>query len=129
MTPKHLRFIYVFEFLIAVIAIFTAWSEVGGQAALDLMHWGCKFGLGFGLAITIVGYTAAVVSSESIWSMRTSRWLALGLVLLLSMGVVTYYSALPEDTGDTNDDQENVTSNHSEVVKPALPRAFVREPV
>jgi len=40
MTPKHLRFIYVFEFLIAVIAIFTAWSEVGGQAALDLIQCG-----------------------------------------------------------------------------------------
>lgn len=129
MTPKHLRFIYVFEFLIAVIAIFTAWSEVGGQAALDLMQWGWKFGLGLGLAAAIVGYTAAVVSSESIWSLRTSRWLALTLVLLLGMGVVTYYYYLQEDTGDTNDEQDNVTSYHSEIVKPALPRVFVRERV
>jgi hypothetical protein len=50
-------------------------------------------------------------------------------VLLLSIGVVTYYYYLQEDTGDTNDDQENVTSYHSEIVKPALPRVFVREPV
>jgi hypothetical protein len=129
MTPKHLRFIYVFEFLIAVIAIFTAWSEVGGQAALDLMQWGWKFGLGFGLAVTIVGYTAAVVSGESIWTMRTSRWLALTLVLLLGMGIVTYYYYLQEDTGDTNDEQDSVTSYRSEIARPPLPRIFVWERV
>lgn len=129
MTPKHLRLIYVFEFLISVIAIFTAWSEIGGQAALDLMHWGWKFGLGLGLAAVIVGYTAALVSSESVWTMRTSRWLALILVLLLGIGVVTYYYYLQEDTGETNDEQDNVTSYQSQAVRPPLPRLLMREHV
>jgi hypothetical protein len=61
--------------------------------------------------------------------MRTSRWLALTLVMLLGMGVVTYYYYLQEDTGDTNDEQDNVTSFDFHIVKPALPRVFVRERV
>ncbi len=54
MTKKLLRLVYAFEFLIALIAIFTAWSEIGGQAALDLMHWGWKLGLSIALAFAIV---------------------------------------------------------------------------
>ena len=42
MAPKYLRLAYMVEFFIAVLAVFTAWSEIGGQAALDLMPWGWK---------------------------------------------------------------------------------------
>lgn len=103
MTQKLLRLVYVFEFLIAVIAIFTAWSEIGGQAALDLMHWGWKLGLGTALAFAIVAYTAAAVASDNIWNLRSARWLTIMVVLMLVIGVVTYYYALLADTTDTEE--------------------------
>ncbi len=102
MTQKLLRLVYAFEFLIAVIAIFTAWSEIGGQAALDLMHWGWKLGLSIALAFAIVAYTAAVTAGDSIWSLRSARWLTVVVVLMLLIGVVTYYYALQVDTGESD---------------------------
>ncbi len=103
MTPKLLRLVYAFEFLIALIAIFTAWSEIGGQGALDIMHWAWKLGLGVGLAGAFVAYTAAVVSEESVWSLRSARWLAAVVIVTVAIGVVTYYYALQEDTGEPDE--------------------------
>ncbi|MBV8896619.1 MAG: hypothetical protein JO051_08915 [Acidobacteriaceae bacterium] len=103
MTPRLLRLVYAFEFLIAMVAIFTVWSEVGGQAALDLMHWGWKLGLSVGLASSFVLYTAAVVAEESLWSMRSARWLALMLVIFLGIGAVTYYYGLEAETGESDE--------------------------
>lgn len=103
MTPRLLRLIYAFEFLIALVAIFTAWSEIGGQAALDLMHWGWKLGLSVGLAAALVAYTAAVVSEDSVWTLRSARWLTAVALVILAMGVVTYFYALQEDTGESDE--------------------------
>ena len=105
MTAKSLRLLYVCEFLLALVAIFTAWSEIGGQAALDVMPWGWKFGLGAALAVAIVAYSAAIASADSLWTLRSARWLAAIAVLLVAIGVVTYYYMLedesiePDDTG------------------------------
>jgi hypothetical protein len=103
MTQKLLRLIYAFEFLIALVAIFTTWSEIGGQAALDLMHWGWKLGLSLALAASIVAYTAAVVSEDSVWSFRSTRWLAAIVLVLLAIGVVTYFYVLQVDTGESDE--------------------------
>ena len=103
MNPKLLRFAYTFEFLMALVAIFTAWSEIGGQAALDLMHWGWKLGLSLALAGAIVLYTSAIVTAESIWTLRSTRWLVLIALLMLVIGVVTYYYALQVDTGEPDE--------------------------
>lgn len=103
MTPKLLRLVYAFEFLIALVAIFTAWSEIGGQAALDLMNWGWKLGLSVALAGAIVAYTTAVISEDSIWTMRSARWLTAIVVVTLAIGVVTYYYALQVDTGESDE--------------------------
>ena len=103
MTPRLLRLVYAFEFLIAVIAVFTAWSEIGGQAALDLMHWGWKLGLGLALPWSIVAYTAALAAQQSVWTLRSSRWLTAIVLLLLVMGVITYYYALQVDTGESDE--------------------------
>ncbi|MBV9157442.1 MAG: hypothetical protein JO097_14350 [Acidobacteriaceae bacterium] len=103
MTPKLLRLLYAFEFLVALVAIFTAWSEIGGQAALDLMHWGWKLGFSLTLAAAIVAYTASVVSEDSLWTLRSARWLTAILVLTLAIGAVTYYYALEEDTGESDE--------------------------
>lgn len=107
MTPRYLRIAFISEFLVAVIAIFTAWSEIGGQATLDIMPWGWKCGLALGLAIAVVAYSAALVSGNSVWNARTSKWLALVIILLLAMGVVTYYYVLQTDLGQPADEQDN----------------------
>lgn len=121
MTPKYLRIIFLSEFLVAVIAIFTAWSEIGGQAALDLMPWGWKLGLGMGLAVNFVFYSAAVLTSDSIWNTRSAKWLALMLVLILAMGVVTYYYMLQVENSEPGPDQENsAVSLGLRLVKPKL---------
>jgi hypothetical protein len=107
MTPKYLRIIFLSEFLVAVIAVFTAWSEIGGQAALDVMPWGWKCGLGIGLPVALVAYSAALIGSNSIWNARSAKWLAVIIVLLLAMGVVTYYYVLLIETNDAGQEQEN----------------------
>jgi hypothetical protein len=106
MMPKLLRLALVLEFLVAIIAIFTAWSEIGGQAALDLMPWGWKLGLGLSLAWAVTGYSSALLEHDAVWSTRTARWFSFILIIGLVMGVVTYYYVLQEDTiesggGDT----------------------------
>ena len=103
MTPRLSRIVYAFEFLVALVAIFTVWSEVGGQAALDLMHWGWKLGLSLALAVAFVLYTAALASEESIWTARSARWLAVMLIIFVGMGVVTYYYAMEADAGESDE--------------------------
>ena len=41
-----LRLAYTTQFLIALIAVFVLWSQVGGQSHIDLMPWYFKLGLG-----------------------------------------------------------------------------------
>jgi len=103
MRPKLVRLAYAFEFLVALVAIFTAWSEIGGQAALDLMHWGWKLGLSLALAGAAVAYTAALAADESMWTLRSARWLSAIIVLAAIMGCVTYYYILQEETGDSEE--------------------------
>ena len=100
---RRLRVVYAFEFLLAIIAIFTAWSEIGSQSALDLMHWGWKTGLSFALASAIVGFTAALAASDTFWTLRSARWFMAVLVCLLVTGLVTYYYSLQVDAGDSED--------------------------
>jgi hypothetical protein len=101
MTTRLRRLAYALEFLVAVIAIFTAWSEVGGQNALDLMHWAWKLGLGLAMAGAVVAYTDALVTEPSTWSPRAARRLTALLLLGIIMGAVTYYYALQADeSGD-----------------------------
>jgi hypothetical protein len=103
MRPKILRLAYAFEFLIALVAIFTAWSEIGGQAALDLMHWGWKLGLSLALASAIVAYTAALVSEQSIWNLRSARWLTAIIIVTVVMAGVTYYYLMQEEATDSDE--------------------------
>jgi len=119
MTARLLRVVYAFEFLIALVAIFTAWSEIGGQAALDLMHWGWKLGLSIALAGAIVAYTAALASHESLWNLRSARWLTIIVVVTLVIGVVTYYYALQVDTGES-DETGTISTIRSAILLPLV---------
>jgi hypothetical protein len=114
MTGKLLRFGYVCEFLLAMLVIFTAWSEIGGQAALDLMHWGWKFGFALALSMAIVALTASLVAEDAWLTLRTARWLAAIIALLVAMGAVTYYYSLDEDNGDS-DDPSTISLLHAKV--------------
>ena len=116
-ATKLFRFAYICEFLLALLAIFTAWSEIGGQAALDLMHWGWKLGLSVPLAAAIVAYTAALLSEHAVWSLRSARWLSAIFILLLAMGVVTYYYALQVDNGESEENNGSVSFSY--LVPPA----------
>ncbi|MGA7413508.1 MAG: hypothetical protein WBW33_23745 [Bryobacteraceae bacterium] len=110
MTPKLLRLAYVLEFLVAIIAVFTAWSEIGGQAALDLMHWGWKMGLSLVMAGSIVAYTEAIITEDSLWNPRAARRLTLLLLTGVAMGLVTFYYFMQEDTGDNDEPDGTQTS-------------------
>ena len=66
-----LRLAYATQFLIALVAVFVLWSEVGGQVHLDLMPWYLKLGLGAGAAFAAVKATSAAVSREYAWNSRT----------------------------------------------------------
>jgi hypothetical protein len=96
-----LRLAYATQFLIAVIAIYVLWSQVGGQSHLDLMPWYVKLGLGAGVAIAVVKTTDAAVSQEHAWNGRTLKWFGILLVFLLGCGLASYYCHLYlEDNGD-----------------------------
>lgn len=103
MSVKLLRLVYICEFLIALIAIFSAWSEIGGQATLDLMHWSFKLVFGLGLAGAVVAYSAALVKEDALWTMRSARWLTAIVILICAMGAVTYFYSLQVDAGDSDE--------------------------
>jgi hypothetical protein len=103
MNAKLLRLAYICEFLVAVVAVFTAWSEIGGQAALDVMHWAWKLSFGLALALAIVAFSASFVAEEAWFTLRTARWLAAIVALLVGMGTITYYYSLEEDNGESDD--------------------------
>lgn len=116
MNSKVLRLAYVFEFLLALVAIFTAWSEIGGQAALDLMHWAWKLAFSVLLAGAVVAYTSAIISNESLWTLTSARWLTVIVLLIAGMGIVTYFYAMQADAGQS-DENGTVSFAHP---RPAL---------
>src|SRR5579863_7861500 len=64
MDNRFLRPLLIVEFLIALEAIFTLWSEVGGQYHLDLMFWPWKLGIGVASAGLVVAITANLVRND-----------------------------------------------------------------
>jgi hypothetical protein len=100
-----LRLAYATQFLIAVIAIFVLWSEVGGQSHLDLMPWYLKLGLGGGAAFAAVKATAASVGGPTAWNGRTLKWLGILLVLLVGCGLTSYLVHLYGETDEEDQDQ------------------------
>jgi hypothetical protein len=110
-----LRLAYATEYLIAVIAIFTLWSEVGGQSHLDLMPWYVKLALGAGAALAVVKATSAAVSQKNAWNGRTLKWFGILLVTLLGCGLASYYCHLYlEDDG--GDDQSGGSTSVGQMI-------------
>ncbi|MDR3700378.1 MAG: hypothetical protein P4L56_12120 [Candidatus Sulfopaludibacter sp.] len=101
-----LRLAYTTQFLIALIAVFLVWSQVGGQGHLDIMPWYLKLVLGFGLAYAIVKATICAVSGETAWNGATLKWLGIALAMMLLCGLTTYYYHLYGES-DENDEQDS----------------------
>src|SRR5579863_3612485 len=102
-----LRLAYTTQFLIALIAIFLVWSQVGGQGHLDLMPWYLKLVLSAATAFAIVKATMAAVSRDAAWNGGTLKWFGIMLALLILCGLTTYYYHL---YGETDEDQQDESS-------------------
>ena len=104
-----LRLAYSTQFLIAVIAIFVLWSQVGGQSHLDLLPWWIKLGLGLAAAYGVVRATAASVSGDRAWNGQTLRWLGVTLAVLAVCGYASYYAHMNLEDTDDEDQQADTT--------------------
>jgi len=102
------RLLLALEFLLALVAVFTLWSQVGGQYHLDLMAWYWKLIFGPALAFIVVRATMAAMSGQRAWNLKTLAWLILALALIAMMAAVTYYYHLYEPADE--DDMETQTS-------------------
>ena len=107
-----LRLAYVTQFLIALLAVFFAWSQIGGQSHLDLMPWYLKLLLGGGVAFACVRATAAAVGGKSAWNGGTLKWCGILLALLVGCGLATYYVHVYGEQ-DEQDEEDSVTSQLS----------------
>src|SRR5438477_6936512 len=110
MDRKLLRIVYAAQYLLALIAVFTTWSQVGGQGHLDLMAWYLKLSLGLAIAYAIVRATSAAAGAERGWNGKTLRWIGILAVLAAVAGVITYYYHLYEP-GDEQDEQPTTTQS------------------
>src|ERR1039458_6672035 len=102
------RLAYATLFPIALIAVFTLWSQVGGQSHLDLMPWYLKLGLGGGAAFAAVKATAAAVAGAHSWNAGTLKWIGILLLLLTGCGLASYYCHMYLET-DEEDQPDNGT--------------------
>lgn len=102
-NPSFLRLAYALEFLVALIAIVSMWSEIGGEGHLDLMPWYVKLACIVGLAWCAVRFTAAMVEQQKVWTLRTAAWFAGILLFCIAMAGITYYYHLHEEPDDGDD--------------------------
>jgi hypothetical protein len=105
---RLLRLAYAAEFFLILNAVFTAWSQIGGQGHLDLMPWYWKLALAMGLSFSCVKATAAAVEREQLWNSQTLKWIALVLLMAVLCGLVTYYYHLYEP--EEEESEESVTT-------------------
>ncbi|HEX4138395.1 MAG TPA: hypothetical protein VHY84_27540 [Bryobacteraceae bacterium] len=123
MDNRLLRPLLIVEFLIAILAVFTVWSEVGGQYHLDLMVWPWKLGIGVASAWLIVAMTANLARNEGKFTGRGWAYFAFLIVVVVLAGVVTYYYHVNEPT-DQDDDDDDEPTKISLLVTPVTPTAL-----
>jgi hypothetical protein len=114
-----LRLAYTTLFLIALLAVFELWSQVGGQSHLDLMPWYIKLVLGVGSAFATVKAAAAAMAGEKAWNRRTLRWLAILVVLLVCCGLASYYVHLYLEPDEDEEDQPEQSVSRVTTANPA----------
>lgn len=109
MIRRLLHAIYAIEFLIAVIAVYTVWSEVGGQGHLDYMAWYWKAAIGLTAAYGIVRLTVIAASDHPKRKQRLVLWAVLLALLAICAGIVTYYYHLIEPQDQDEEDPGTTT--------------------
>jgi hypothetical protein len=124
MRNSFLRPLLVVEFLLAILAVFTFWSQVGGQYHLDLMFWAWKVGFGLGAAWLIVAITAALVRNEGEIKGPVLLLVSLLLTVMLAAGAVTYYYHLNEPPAQDEDDDDQPAITKSGTIPRPEPSAF-----
>jgi hypothetical protein len=129
MRNRLLRPLLIVEFLIAIEAIFTFWSEVGGQYHLDLMFWPWKFGVSLAAASLIVAITANLARNDGAITRLTLTLSSFLIAIIVVAGMVTYYYHLnePPDPDDQDEDEPaRVSLMERELTRPG--RHSLREP-
>lgn len=115
-----LRLAYATQFLIAIVAVFLIWGQVGGQTHLDAIPWYFKLGTGAGAAYAIVRATAAAVSRDSVWNAGTLRWCGILIALLIGCGMLSYYAHLYWEPTDQPQDDSQDAAQISDLRVPSL---------
>jgi hypothetical protein len=102
MFQRVLHVLYAIEFLIALVAVYTVWSQVGGQGHLDYMAWFWKAGIGFAAAYGTVRLTMTMASNGPDRRRRMIGWVLVLATLTVCAGLVTYYYHFnePQDEND-----------------------------
>ena len=109
MRHPLLRPILVIEFLLALQASFTLWSQVGGEYHLTLVFWLWKLGIGLGAATLVVAMTATLVQNDGKISRRVLSLASILLIVMLAAGALSYYAHLNEPADDDEDDESGST--------------------
>ena len=109
-SVSWLRLAYTFEFLIAMICVFTVWSQVGGQGHLDLLPWYVKLLCALAMSWGTVRLTAGMVEEERAWNRRTVRCLFGIAAVSTVMAGITYYYHLHEVPDEPDTDETSATS-------------------
>jgi hypothetical protein len=112
MDSRFLRIVYIFEYLLALIAVFTVWSQVGGQTHLDLMAWYIKLFLGPIMAYAVVRASMAALEGGRAWNGTTLRWTGILLLLAATAGLMTFYSHLYEPGDEDEQTPATQTTIH-----------------
>ena len=120
-----LRMAYTFEFWIALIAIFTVWSQVGGQGHLDLIAWYIKLSCALALAWSAVRMTSAMVENAHAWNWTTVKWFLAVLALAILATGITFWYHLHEVPDEPDTDQNSATTVHNRVLDPNFQRVII----
>lgn len=116
------RILYAIEFLIALMAALTLWSQSGGQYHLDLMPWYWKLGLTTGAAYAFTRLTMCWAGEHGAGRRSMALWVVALLLLMGCAGAVTYYYHLYEPT----DSEENTDQTTAMGPAPRLDRVVTR---
>jgi hypothetical protein len=119
-----LRLAYTTQFLIALIAIFVVWGQVGGQSHLELVPWYLKLVFGGGSAFAAVRATVAAVGHERPWNGPSLRWLGVMIALLVCCGLASYIAHMNEEPDEDNQPETGSLPSAAPRARPAALHAL-----